>query len=82
MDSWEFGALISLTQVGALRERASTADVGDLGVGAFITDVWITGAQTSPAGVWSGNKAPATWHIIVTKGPSPLVIETGVQKMQ
>ncbi len=38
MDSWEFGALISLTQVGALRERASTADVGNLGVGAFITD--------------------------------------------
>ncbi len=56
MDYWEFGALISLTQIGALRVRASTADVGDLGVRHF----WRIGAQTSPAGIWSGSKAPAT----------------------
>ncbi len=43
MDAWELGAVISLTNIGALRVRASTADVGDLGVGAFITDFWRKG---------------------------------------
>ncbi len=80
MDAWEF--LISLTNIGTLRVRVSTADVGYIGVGRFITDFWRIGAQTPPAGVWSGSKAPTAWHIIVTKGPSPLVTETSVQKMQ
>ncbi len=43
MDAWELGAVISLTNIRALRVRASIADVGDLGVGAFITDFWRKG---------------------------------------